>query len=395
MKIATGGEGWGFTEEQWLLRQNVRELVEKEIAPHFKDCYTEETADPFYRKAMKLLGDAGFLRVGVPERLGGLGMGLTSCLIVTEEVARGNGALAIHAMENQLLGAQFAIFTPKAWEDWGEKLMSGEAIYAGAMTAPEGNSNFPGWPKNFGRLEGDEWVLNGEKAFSSGGTFADVIVAKAMCEGELHFFVVPVGTPGLTVHHNPEFGNSPTSASTTYKNVRIPKGYGGPMTVSVDLLSEDLLGFGRKEFGLGCAALAVGAMTAAYDETVAYMSQRESCGKKVLEYGAIQAKLVDMKTKMEAARSLMYTAAHMCEAMHKDSPAFANMAKISCCETANWLTEQCVPMFGCMGVHPDTGIMRHHLDAIGVSIGVGTSDILIPSIASSLGFPTSDDLCRF
>ena len=115
MRIATGGEGWGLSEEEWLLKQNVRELVESEITPYFKDCYEEKTSDPFYRQAMKKLGDAGFLRVGVPESLGGLGMGLNSVLIVTEEVTRGNGAIGIHAMENMLCGTQLAIFCPQAW----------------------------------------------------------------------------------------------------------------------------------------------------------------------------------------------------------------------------------------------------------------------------------------
>lgn len=395
MRIATGGEGWGLSEEEWLLKQNVRELVESEITPYFKDCYEEKTSDPFYRQAMKKLGDAGFLRVGVPESLGGLGMGLNSVLIVTEEVTRGNGAIGIHAMENMLCGTQLAIFAPQAWEDYGEKLMSGDAIYAGALTAPEGNGNMPAWPKNFGRLEGDEWVLNGEKAFSSGGTFADFFACKAMCDGELHMFIVPADTPGLTVHHNPQIGCSPTYASTSYKNCRIPKGYGGPMIWDVQNMDENLLGFGRKEFGVGTAALALGTMSAAYDETYEYVSKRETFGKKVLELGAIQAKLVDMKIKIESARSLMYTAGHMCMTNHKDAGAFANMAKIYCCETASWVTAQCIPMFGCLGGNPDTGIARHHLDALCFSIGVGTTDMLIPTVAASLGFPKSDNMLMF
>lgn len=394
MKIATAGEGWGLNDELWLLKQNVRKFVEAEITPRFRECYDEESAEKFYREAMRKMGEQGFLSVGVPERLGGMGLGILGTLIVTEEVTRGNGALGIHAMENQILGCMISAYSPQAWAEWGEKLMSGEAIYAGATTAPEGNSNMPAWPMDFARLDGDEWVLNGEKAFSSGGTFADIIEVMCFAGGEMCNFVVPVGTPGMIIHSNPELGNSPTYASITFKDCRIPKNYGGPVEYTMETNDEELVGFGRKEFALGCAALALGAMGAAYDETVEYLSNKVSLGKKIVEYGAIQAKFVDMKMKMEAARSLLYTAAHMSACMHKDAGAWCNMAKIFCCETANEITCKCIPMFGCLGVNPDTGIARHHLDAIGFSIGVGTTDDLIPGTAESLGFPPSDDLCR-
>ena len=142
-ELTHNGEGYYFTEEQWLLKQNIRELVEKEIAPRFKENYTEETADPFYKEAMQKLGEAGFLRVWVPEALGGLGMGCVSLGIVAEEVARGNGAVAIHALENPLLGARMAMATPEAWKKHGEDILEGNFIFASAMCSPEGQVNYP------------------------------------------------------------------------------------------------------------------------------------------------------------------------------------------------------------------------------------------------------------
>lgn len=397
--IKTAGEGWYLTEEEWLLKQNIRDLVEKEISPRFKENYTEETADPFYKEAMKALGDAGFLRIGVSEKLGGLGMRFTSLLILTEEVSRGNGALAIHAMENQLLGAQMAGACPKAWELYGEKILDGDFIFGSSITAPEGNGNMAAWPI-FGKQQEDgSWILNGEKAFGSGLTFADYMTVGGlgqMADGSVKVCKWAMGpdTPGLTINHNPEVGNSPTYASLVLKDVHIPVGFGGPSLAPNGPDEAQAGAIGYKAFACACGALALGAMSAAYDETVEYLKNRVSMGKKVIEYGAIQAKLVHMKMEMESARSLLYTAARMIETLHKDAPAWADMAKIKCCDTARMVTDECVQMFGCVGINPDTGIIRHHLDAIGFGIGVGTSDLHIPCAAEGLGFPKSDDLSR-
>ena len=200
--------------------------------------------------------------------------------------------------------------------------------------------------------------------------------------------------PGLTIHHNPELGCSPMYASVTMKDVYVPAEYGGysPAPGSAEDAQAGAIGY--KAFAVCCAALAMGTMSAAWDKTVEYLKNRESWGKKVIEYGAIQAKLVDMKTRMEAARSIMYTAARMIETLHKDAPAWADMAKIFCCDTARQITDECIQMHGAVGINPDSGISRHHLDSICFGIGVGTSDLHIPCAAEELGFPKSDDLNR-
>lgn len=400
-KIATAGEGWYLTEEEWLLKQNLRELVEKEISPRFKENYTEETADKFYKEAMRKLGEAGFLRVGVAEELGGLGMRLTALLIVTEEVTRGNGALGIHAMENQLLGSTMAVAAPKAWERWGEGIMDGTYIYGASITQPEGNGNMCAWKPIGVQQEDGSWILNGEKAFGSGLTFADVFTITGLGltnQGEVKMckwnFSTEEEHPGLTIHHNPEVGCSPTYASLTMKDVYVPAEYGGfsPAPGSPEDAQAGAIGY--KAFAVCCAALAMGTMSAAWDKTVEYLSNRESWGKKVIEYGAIQAKLVDMKCRMEAARSMMYTAARMIETLHKDAPAWADMTKIFVCDTARQITDECVQMHGAVGINPDSGIARHHLDAMCFGVGVGTSDLHYPCAAEELGFPKSDDLNR-
>lgn len=396
MAMTTGGEGWYLTDEEWMLKENLRELVEAEVAPRFRENATEESADPFYRDVMKKLGDAGYLRMCVDPKLGGDGMRLTTLLVAVEEVTRGNGALGIHMLENPLLGSQMAAACPKAWEEKGEGILDGTIIFASGMTAPEGNGNMVAWAPIAHENEDGTWILNGEKAFCSGGTFADYITLGGMSDdGRMCKFAMdPRNTPGLILRHDPEIGNSPTYAHLFMNDVVIEPGYGGPTPIAPDKETAEAGAIGYKAFAVGCGALSLGAASAAWDEAVAYLSQRDSFGKKVIEYGAVQAKLVDMKIRIESSRSLLYTAAHMIETMNVNAPAWADMAKIACSNMATDVTEKCVEMFGNLGINPDNSIMHHHLDSIGFSIGVGTPDLHMPCAAAGLGFPNSDDLAR-
>ncbi len=393
--LTSNGEGYWFTDEEWMLKQNVRELVEREISPRFKENYTEETADKFYREAMKQLGEAGFLRVWMPEHLGGYGMRPTALAIVAEEVARGNGALAIHALENPLLGFRMAMAIPEAWEQHGEEILNGGFIFASAMCSPEGQINYPEQADlaDFDE-ETQEWVLNGEKAFCSGGTFADYLTVAGLYKGDQYKWSMAPDTPGLTIHHNPEIGCSPTYASLTLNNVRIPKELGGPTGAVINRKAApekpmDLL------FPVCVAAMAIGSAEAALDEATEYLKKRTTNFKPVLSLGQIQAKFIDMKAKLEAARCLTYTALHMIETNYIDACAYGHLAKAYTCDTCRWITAECVQLFGNLGANPDSGISRHMMDSIVYAIGTGTSDFHVNSAAMALGYPDCGNPLRF
>ncbi|MCD8316231.1 MAG: acyl-CoA/acyl-ACP dehydrogenase [Eggerthellaceae bacterium] len=395
MAITTGGEGWYLTDEEWLIRNNLREFVEKEVAPRFRENATSETADPFYYEIMKKLGEQGYLRMCVAPELGGDGQRLTTLLIAVEEVTRGNGALGIHMLENPVLGSQVAAAAPLAWKEKGEGILDGSIIFAAGQTDPAGNGNVPGWKPIAHKNEDGSYTLNGEKAFSSGGTFANYLgIIGLDDEGHNCMFAMEPDTPGLTIQADPEVGNSPTYAHIFMNDVHIEPGYGGPTPFAHGEEAAQASAIAFKAFAVGCGALSLGAASAAWDETVNYLSQRESFGKKVIEYGAIQAKLVDLKIQIESCRSLLYTAAHMIETTNVNAPAWADMAKIACSNMATYVTVQCVDMFGNLGINPDNFIIHHHLDSIGFSIGVGTPDLHVPSAAEELGFPPSDDPAR-
>ncbi len=396
MAITTGGEGWYLTDEEWMIRNNLREYVKENVAPRFRENATEETADKLYHDVMRDLGEQGYLRLCVNPKLGGDGMRLTTLLICVEEVTRGNGALGVHMLENPLLGSQMAAACPKAWEEYGEGILDGTVVFASGMTAPEGNGNMPGWAPIAHENEDGTWTLNGEKAFCSGGTFADYITVGGMSDdGRMCKFAMdPNNTPGLTVRHDPEVGNSPTYAHLFMDNVIIQPGYGGPTPIAPDKETAAAGAIGYKAFAVGCAALSLGAASAAWDEAFEYLNQRISFGKKVAEYGAIQAKMVDLRCQIEAARSLTYTAARMIETMNVNAPAWADMAKIVASNMATNVTEKCIEFFGNLGINPDNSIIHHHLDSIGFAIGVGTPDLHVAGAAEGLGFPKSDDLNR-
>ncbi len=396
MDVTTGGEGWYLTYEEWMMKENLREFVESEVAPRFRENATEETADPFYHEIMKKLGDMGYLRAFAPKEMGGDGMRLTAHLVAVEEATRGCGAIGIHVLENPFFGSQMGVTLPAVWKEKGEGILDGSIIICGSATAPEGNGNVLATKPIAHQNEDGSWTLNGEKAFSSGGTFADfVYIMGPTDDGRMCGFGMEPDTPGLTIRHDPEVGNSPTYAHFIMDDLHVEPDHGGPnpyMGPAEVQPYADLIGMGS--FGiLGCA-LCLGAASAAWDEAVEYTSQRESFGKKVIEFGAIQAKLIDMKARMEACRSLAYTAARMAETNNKNAGAWANMAQILCSNMATDVTERCVEMFGNLGINPDNSIMHHHLDSLGFAIGCSTPDLCYAPASAGLGFPAADDPLR-
>ena len=136
--FATGGEGYGYTEEEWLLKQNLRKFCSEEIAPRYRETFTEDTAANFYRGFIKKLGAAGYFRVSVPEVFGGLGQRLTSQMIVVEEVARADGGLGMYAFAQSMFPCLMGATVPAAFAVYGEKILAGNLIVSMASNSPEG-----------------------------------------------------------------------------------------------------------------------------------------------------------------------------------------------------------------------------------------------------------------
>ena len=378
--------GFGLTEEEVLLRDGMRKYCQENIEPRFMEGMSPDTLWNFEHEFLAKLGDLDYLRVSVAEEMGGLGQRLMTRLITTEEAARVDGALGIHVLEQATFGEFMAMAVPAAWEKYGEEVLSGRKVLSAAFNAPEGQVNFTE-QKDLGVLDGDEWVLNGEKCFSSGATFADVILVLGLCGGDAHVWVVePGNTPGMVLTAEPEIGNAPEYGTLSFTDVRIPKEYGG-IALGMVQNRKTMVPLEFKSFSLGCAALAMGTMSAAYEKTVAYLMQRTTDFQPILSLGSIQYKMAMMKGKMEAARSLLRTACELYELRDPEAPLFIDLAKQVVCDTARYITDECVQMHGCVGINPKSGIARHHTDAMGFSIGVCTSDMHLSAVATEMGFP--------
>jgi butyryl-CoA dehydrogenase len=301
-----------------------------------------------------------------------------------------------------MLGAGMALSLPKAWGMWGEGILDGSILFAGSMCSPEGQVNYAEQADivTFDEKT-QEWVLNGEKAFCSGGTAADKIAIYGLMNGDMHIFALdPWNTPGLTTHHNPEFGNAPAFASYTMNNVRVPKDMGS--LIGKDALGavinrktvENLAPMG-KAFALGCGALALGAASAAFDKTLEYLTHRTYNFKPIASLPNCQYKLAVMGSRLAAARALLYEAASLIEHNHKDSIMVASFAKPFVCDTARYIADECVQMHGCVGINPESGVSRHLTDTVGFSIGVGTSDLHYMNAAKAMGLPCDEDSVFF
>lgn len=393
MKMEGSAEAFGYTDEEWLFKENLREFVDAEVAPRFMENLNEDSANIYYHDIMKKLGDMGALRAWIPEQLGGAGMRGHALAILGEEVARGCGGIAIGAIEHPLLAMRL-LATPGAKEKWFDAILDGDVFFAGSTCSPEGQANYPEQADMFDfDEETQEWVINGEKAFCSGGTIADVLLISGLYKGTLHFAVMdPKNTPGLTCHHNPEFGNAPFYASYTCDNVRVPKDFGAKTNGGcVDRKAQHPAVVSRM-FPIAVAAMNIGSAEAALEKTMDYLGVRTYNFKPIRNYGGVAERLVQLKIKLESARALMNTALNLIEAKDDKAIMYTAMAKGYCSDVARHITSECVQYFGTLGANIDSGISRHMADTVGFGIGVSPTSIQNASVARLLGFETDNDV---
>jgi alkylation response protein AidB-like acyl-CoA dehydrogenase len=362
-------------------------MVEGELEPRFTEWFEAESAHELIREYIKKLGDEGYLRMIAPEVLGGYGLRLTNLMILLEELARTSGGLAIQACANSMFGLAMAQISP-AFAKWGEQLMAGDMLAAVAENSPEGQCNHNEIAE-IAKLEGDEWVLNGVKAYSSGGTFCDVLMVTGLYEGDRYRWAMdPRNTPGLRIISNPEFCCTPEYATVELSNVRVPKEFG---TKTGDIINrEPVQTVQGKVMLTTLVAMAFGCMTGAFDKTVEYLKNRTTDFKPIASLGSMQYKLALMKTRIEACRSFMLIATQMVETNHRDALIYGNMVKQFICDTARDITSECVQMYGCLGCNPLTGIERHLRDATGFGIGASTSELHLANVAKYMGLPNAE-----
>jgi butyryl-CoA dehydrogenase len=373
-----------LTEQQKLLRQTIAAFACAEIAPGASQ---RDELGRFPHELVPKMADLGLFGVMVPEKYGGAGLDALSFAIMIEEIARVDAAVALLlASHNSLCAGHILSFGDEQQKrDHLPSLAPGEKLGAWALTEPEAGSGAQ-YLKTRARRIGAEWVLNGEKLYITQGSVAGIYVIMASTEPErggegISAFIVERERPGLQVVRveNKLGVRASDTAQIRLEEIRVPEqnllgalnhGYRDALTI---------LDGGR----IGIGALALGIAGAALEASVKYAKERRQFGKPIAEFEAIQWKLADMATEIDAARLLVYRAAELKEKGLAYKRA-ASEAKLFASEVAARATSQALQIHGGAGYMKDCPVERYFRDAKLCEIGEGTSEIQRIIIAKEL-----------
>lgn len=375
---------FGFTEEQTQLRKAIRQFCEAEIKPHVMEW---DESQQFPVDVFRRLGQMGVLGAVFPEELGGSGYSYVDYSLVMEELARVDPSVALSAAAHISLCTNhiYLAGNDEQKQRYIPKLASGEWIGSWALTEPESGSD-AGGTRTRAVPDGDFWVINGSKTFTTNGQIADLCVVMAVTDRAasahgISAFLIEKGTPGFRPGKKENklgMRCSPTS-EMILTDCRVPASQlcGNLGEGFVDALR--ILDGGR----ISIAALAVGIAQGAYEAALRYSKQRKQFGRFISEFQAIQHKLADMATDIDASRLLTLRAASMKDhgqSVNKESA----MAKLFASETAVRVADEALQIHGGYGFLKDYPVEKFYRDVKLCTIGEGTSEIQRLVIARAL-----------
>jgi alkylation response protein AidB-like acyl-CoA dehydrogenase len=367
-----------LNETQALVQKSARDFATRVIQPQAHDIDEHER---FPKEILKGLAELGLMAVNVPEELGGAGAGVIAYALAMQEVARACASTAVTMAVTNMVGEVIARFgTDEQKQRHNPKLASGEYVAGSfALSEPEAGSD-PGGMRTTARLEGDEWVLDGQKQWITSGAHAGVLVVwartgdRASLPGTrgISCFLVEGGTPGLRIGKaEDKMGiRGSNTVSLQFDGCRVPKSA---------LLGELNSGFRIAMMALdggriGISSQAIGIARAALDESVQYAKDRKQFGKPIADFQAIQWKLADMKTELDAAHLLSMRAAFLKERGLPFSRE-ASMSKLFSTEAAVRICNEAVQIHGGYGYTREFAAERHLRDVRVTTIYEGTSEV--------------------
>jgi alkylation response protein AidB-like acyl-CoA dehydrogenase len=377
------GMDFDLSPDHELIRRTVRDFAEQEVAPVAEQLDREKR---FPYEIVAKLGALGLMGIPFPQEYGGAGADSLAYALAVEELTRVDSSVAITMSAHTSLGTQpIHLYGTEAQKrEWLPRLTSGEVLGAFGLTEPEAGSD-AGSTRTRARLEDGHWVIDGSKQFitNAGTDISGVVSITARTgEDEISNLLVPNGTPGY--EPGPPYRKMGWNASDTrplaFADCRVPE--------------ENLLGRrgqGLKQFlhvldigRIGVAAMGVGLAQGALDQALAYAKERRAFGHPISSFQAIQFKLADMSTEIEAARLLTYKAARLKDA-GRPFTLTAAQAKLKTGRLAVRCAEEAVQIHGGYGYIEEYPVCRFYRDAKILTIGEGTDEVQQMVIARGLG----------
>jgi alkylation response protein AidB-like acyl-CoA dehydrogenase len=366
---------FALNEEQEMFRKTIREFAEKEIMPRAQEI---DLKGEFPWDIIRKMADLGLMGLPFPEEYGGAGGDAISYAIAVEEIARASGSVAItYSAHISLACSPIYLFgTEEQKKKYLIPMARGEKIGAFGLTEPGAGSDAAAI-KTRAVLDGDEWVINGQKIFITNGSIADVVVIAAVTDPAkgkrgISNFIIEKGTPGFRVgREEDKMGlRGSVTSELIFENCRVPK---------ENLLGKE--GEGYKQFlitldggRIGIGAMAVGLGMAALEAAAKYAKERVQFGQPIAEFQAIQWMIADMATELEAARLLVLRAAWLKDQGRRFTKEAA-MAKLFASEAAVRACYKAIQIHGGYGYTKDYPVERFYRDARLTTIGEGTSEI--------------------
>lgn len=375
-----------LTNEQKMTRDMVREFAEQEIAPYARE-WDEKAIFP--EKTFKKMGELGLLGIPFPEKYGGSGGDTISYVLAVEEIGKACGGTGLSYAAAVSLGASpiYYFGTEKQKQEHLVPLASGKALGSFGLTEPNAGSD-AGGTQTKAYLDGDEYVINGEKCWITNAQYARTVIITAVTgkteQGKniISAFIVPTDTPGfkITSPYDKMGVRASNTSELILEDVRVPK--------------ENVLGDIKKGFSqflytldggrISIAALAVGIAQAAFNRALAYAKERKQFGQRISSFQAIQFKLADMAMEIELARNMVLKAAWLKD---NDKPFTKESAyaKLYASEMATRVCNEAIQIHGGYGYMKEYEVERMLRDTKLMEIGEGTSEIQRLVIARQLG----------
>ncbi len=379
-------------DQKELLRSEIQKLVDLECPRE----YVREMDDKeeFPRKVWDALADAGYLGIPIDQEYGGSGGDILDMVIVVEEMAKKSASIALTFMMSSCFGAKAIAFAgrPEQKQDLLPRLARGEVLFAISMTEPDGGTDVLNVMKTTARAEGDDFVINGAKVWTTCAHIADYMLvyartdpqAKKKTQGITTFLIDPK-TPGIEIRKMNKLGIRATrSFEIFYNDVRVPT---DTILGRQDHGFYDLLPMLNNERIL-VAAISLGLARAAFNDALEYATQRQAFGRPIGQFQAIQHELARTRTDIELAELITYKAAWM-QSLGRECGAEANMAKLVAANAACQAADRGMQILGGYSYSMEFDMQRYWRDSRLYRIAPITDEMVLNFIGEQIGLPRS------